>query len=46
MEVQKRTLMGSAKNENGMSEDRFPKWMVLFILVLSAVLMILILFRG
>jgi len=45
MKDQKNTLITSVKDTNGMEEDRFPKGIIFFILVLSAVLMILTLLR-
>jgi len=46
MKVEKKTLKTSDKNGNEARESVFPKRMILFILVLSAILMILILFKD
>jgi hypothetical protein len=46
MKVEKKTLETSDKTGNELCESVFPKRMILFILVLSAILMILILFKD
>lgn len=46
MKVEKKTLKTSDKTVNEVHESIFPKSMVLFILTLSAILMILVLFKD
>ncbi|MBT2561674.1 hypothetical protein J7E57_10680 [Pedobacter sp. ISL-64] len=46
MKVENKTLKTSDKTGNEARENVFPKRMILFILVLSAILMILVLFKD
>jgi len=45
MQDQNNTLITSAKKASGMSDDKFPKGILFFILVLSVMLMALLLWR-
>jgi len=46
MKVEKKTLKASDKTGNEVCESVFPKRMILFILVLSAILVLVILFKD